>query len=449
MSDSEEDRSRRPREAARSPAAAGVWQVTGYAAGRAVLRSTDTVQAGLGVETVEKLPPSIRRPVLYRDGEEHREHRRQTARFFTPRRVDEHYRGLMERVADEQLAEPAAAHGEADLAKLSFRMAIEVVSAVIGLTDSRPGLDRRLDAFFPEKFGKPGFTSLNGIRWVFKQNLQFLGIYLADVRPGGPRAAQAAARRPHLAPDRRGLPRRGDPGRVPDVRGGRAWSRPGSSSTSWRGICSPTRRCGSGTPAATNRTGSRCCTSCCDWSPWSATSSGARPRQLAAGDGEIPAGALVDVDVSAATWSRGVRGAGARVRRRAAQVPGRLRGDPGGRHLPEQAVRAAGPADGQPPRVAMKPDISSYELRGLHRQRAAARRRRGRQGHRGRVLDHPLDHDAGAAAGGRGEAQVRRDEVAAGARCRPRPAGPGSPAPTGSGGRRARRSSRRARSPAG
>lgn len=160
----------------------GVCRVTGYAAGRAVLRSTDTVQAGLGVETVEKLPPSIRRPVLYRDGEEHREHRRQTARFFTPRRVDEHYRTLMERVADEQLA-VLTTHKEADLAKLSFRMAIEVVSAVIGLTDSRPGLAKRLDAFFPEKFGKPGFTSLHGIRWVFRQNFQFLGIYLADVRP--------------------------------------------------------------------------------------------------------------------------------------------------------------------------------------------------------------------------------------------------------------------------
>lgn len=157
-------------------------RITDHATARALLRSTDTVQAGLGVETVEKLPPSIRRPVLYRDGEEHREHRRQTARFFTPRRVDEHYRELMERVADEQIA-ILQRQGTADLARLSFRMAIEVVSAVIGLTESRPGLDRRLDRFFPEKFGKPGFTSLTGIYWVFRQNVQFLGIYLADVRP--------------------------------------------------------------------------------------------------------------------------------------------------------------------------------------------------------------------------------------------------------------------------
>jgi hypothetical protein len=82
----------------------GVWQVRGYPAGRAVLRSTGTVQAGLGIETVEKLPSKIRRPVLYRDGPEHREHRRQTAQYFTPRRVDERYRDVMVCVADAQVA---------------------------------------------------------------------------------------------------------------------------------------------------------------------------------------------------------------------------------------------------------------------------------------------------------------------------------------------------------
>ncbi|GAA2306385.1 hypothetical protein SVIO_012370 [Streptomyces violaceusniger] len=66
----------------------GIWQVSGYEEARAVLRATATVQAGLGVETVEKLPSRFRRPVLYRGGPEHREDRRQTARFFTrPRRA--------------------------------------------------------------------------------------------------------------------------------------------------------------------------------------------------------------------------------------------------------------------------------------------------------------------------------------------------------------------------
>ncbi|MET7332099.1 cytochrome P450 [Nonomuraea sp. NPDC005650] len=160
----------------------GTWEVRGYAQARAVLRSDDTVQAGLGIETVEKLPAKVRRPVLYRDGPEHREDRRQTARFFTPRRVDERYRDLMARVADSRLATLRAA-GEAQLSELSFGMAIEVASAIIGLTSSRPGIRGRLERFFPEKFGRPGLTSPSGVYWMIRQNVNWLRVYLADVRP--------------------------------------------------------------------------------------------------------------------------------------------------------------------------------------------------------------------------------------------------------------------------
>ncbi|WP_229858675.1 cytochrome P450 [Streptomyces poonensis] len=160
----------------------GTWRVHGYEAAREVLRSTGTVQAGLGIETVEKLPPRVRRPVLYRDGPEHREHRRQTARFFTPRRVDEHYRALMERIAEEQLAVLRTA-GEAQLAELAFGVAVGVVSEIIGLRHSRPGLRRRLERFFPEEFGEPGLTSPRGVYWLVRQNLNWLRIHLADVRP--------------------------------------------------------------------------------------------------------------------------------------------------------------------------------------------------------------------------------------------------------------------------
>ncbi|MFF1442131.1 cytochrome P450 [Streptomyces sp. NPDC058295] len=160
----------------------GTWEVRGYAAAREVLRATDTVQAGLGIETVEKLPARVRRPVLYQDGPGHREQRRQTARFFTPRRVDEHYRELMTRVAEEQTAALRAA-GTAQLSDLSFTMAIEVVRDIIGLTHSRPGLKSRLERFFPEEFGQPGLTSLRGLYWLVRQNTNWLRIHLADVRP--------------------------------------------------------------------------------------------------------------------------------------------------------------------------------------------------------------------------------------------------------------------------
>ncbi|WP_458084207.1 cytochrome P450 [Streptomyces malaysiensis] len=160
----------------------GIWQVSGYQEARAVLRDTATVQAGLGIETVEKLPSRFRRPVLYRDGPEHREDRRQTARFFTPRRVDEHYREVMVRVAEAQIG-TIRNTGRGRLADVAFHLAIEVASAVIGLTESRPGIRRRLERFFPEKFGTPGLTSLHGIRWLLRQNANWLRIYWGDVRP--------------------------------------------------------------------------------------------------------------------------------------------------------------------------------------------------------------------------------------------------------------------------
>ncbi|RRO18902.1 cytochrome P450 [Saccharopolyspora rhizosphaerae] len=169
----------------------GVWRVRGHAAARAALRSTDTVQAGLGVETVEKMPAKIRRPVLYRDGPEHREHRRQTAKYFTPRKVDESYRELMERLSDEQLAK-LTSHGSAVLSELSFELAIGVACEVIGLTESKPGLKGRLERFFPEEFGEPGFTSLHGLYWVWRQAVNWGGIYFADVLP----AVRARRERP-------------------------------------------------------------------------------------------------------------------------------------------------------------------------------------------------------------------------------------------------------------
>ncbi|MET7933090.1 cytochrome P450 [Streptomyces sp. NPDC005322] len=160
----------------------GVWQVRGYEEARTVLRSTATVQAGLGVETVERLPSRIRRPVLYRDGPEHREHRRQTARFFTPRRVDERYREVMVRVAEDRIA-ALRETGQGRLDDLSFHLAVEVAAAVIGLTESRPGIRRRLERFFPDTFGRPGLTSLHGLYWMVRQNTNWLRVYLGDVRP--------------------------------------------------------------------------------------------------------------------------------------------------------------------------------------------------------------------------------------------------------------------------
>ena len=159
----------------------GTWHVRDYAGARALLRSTDTRQAGFGIENGGR-PGRMRPPVLFRDGAEHREHRRQTAKFFTPRRVDEKYRELMHRYAEEQCAR-LRRRGSADLSELSFALAVAVAGEVIGLTPARRGMARRLDRFFLESRVVPGWTSPARIARLAYQHFALGGFYVLDVRP--------------------------------------------------------------------------------------------------------------------------------------------------------------------------------------------------------------------------------------------------------------------------
>lgn len=160
----------------------GTWYVRGYAAGLAVLRNSQTVQAGSGIDKIEHLPMPQPPPVNYQDGAEHREHRRATARFFTPRRVSEQYAQTMHRVTDEILGR-LRRDGRGDVGEMSFELTVAVAASVIGLTGSRPGLARRLERWNPQRMGRPGFTSLRGLYWLVRPVWAMAPIYFADVRP--------------------------------------------------------------------------------------------------------------------------------------------------------------------------------------------------------------------------------------------------------------------------
>lgn len=124
----------------------GRWHVTGFAEARAILQA-DVRQAGFKAETMQQIPARLRieKPVLFQDGEAHREQRRQTARFFTPKAVQERYLPLMESVAGQLIDELRRA-GQADLNKLAARMAAGVVAEVVGLTETPLArLSARLD----------------------------------------------------------------------------------------------------------------------------------------------------------------------------------------------------------------------------------------------------------------------------------------------------------------
>lgn len=166
----------------------GVWRLRSTEAVRQVLRERDaTTQAGFASETIPEKAMK-RRPILFMDGEPHRQQRSMTARYFAPKTVSTKYRDLMETIADELVAE-ATASDTFRLDQLSLRYSVEVAAQVIGLTDSpiRP-MSRRLERFFDQ----PSFdaTQADGgrnrfekLRAVITGNLPMATFYLFDVHP--------------------------------------------------------------------------------------------------------------------------------------------------------------------------------------------------------------------------------------------------------------------------
>src|ERR1700730_10982570 len=61
--------------------AQGVWQVHGFAEARAILRGSDTKQAGFNAEQMGQIPGVHNQPILYLEGKIHQQQRKQTARF--------------------------------------------------------------------------------------------------------------------------------------------------------------------------------------------------------------------------------------------------------------------------------------------------------------------------------------------------------------------------------
>ncbi|HLW03357.1 MAG TPA: cytochrome P450 [Ktedonobacterales bacterium] len=172
--------------------AAGVWQVRGFEAARAILRSADTKQTGFRAELLEQLPTGIKNsPILYQEGKAHQQQRKQTARFFTPKTVSSDYRQLMERLSDRLLDKLRRAR-RADLSQLSMTLAVRVAAEVVGLTNSRlPGLEKRLDAFFAQDIPAFSLKPLAFARFLYTQLSMVVFFYL-DVQP----AIRARKRQP-------------------------------------------------------------------------------------------------------------------------------------------------------------------------------------------------------------------------------------------------------------
>lgn len=122
----------------------GVWHIRSYDAVRQVLRASGGLrQAGFNAEIAAR--SGLRQPVLFEDGQAHREHRVAIARFFTPATIDADYREMMDELSDE-LVGRLERERRIDLGELSLELAMQVAARVVGLTDSaRPGIAQRLE----------------------------------------------------------------------------------------------------------------------------------------------------------------------------------------------------------------------------------------------------------------------------------------------------------------
>ncbi|MFC7527503.1 cytochrome P450 [Actinoplanes sp. GCM10030250] len=359
--------------------AAGVWHIRDYATARQFLRHTDTRQAGFGIENALRLQHRLRLPVLYRDGAEHREHRRQTAKYFTPKRVESAYRDLMHRLADEQ-CEVLRRRGAADLSSLSFQLAVAVAAEVVGLTSSRGDMAHRLDRFF--RVPDPGARGLAAARQQAMNNFTVLSFFWRDVRPAI--AARRRTRRDdlisHLLDE--GCTNAEILGEcVTFAAAGMVTTREFITVAAWHLLTDETLReryttAGDAERVAVLHEILRLEPVVADLLRWTTA-------DVRLGDLTIPTGARVDVEVAAANLDTGAVGADP-----AAVCPGRTLADgvadPGlsfgdGAHRCPGAYIAIQETDIflsklfampnlrliQEPRVTLRPDIASYELKGM------------------------------------------------------------------------------------
>ncbi len=159
----------------------GVWHVRGYEEARQILRSPHIKQAGFGAELLHETGVMTRDPILYMEGDEHRQYRKETARFFTPTTTQQNYREMMTRYADEIIAD-FKHKGRADISNLSLQMAVLVASQIVGLTDTRvPSLQARLNKVVDLDI-KQSWSWRDRIDFVFMQ-ATLLAFYWLDVKP--------------------------------------------------------------------------------------------------------------------------------------------------------------------------------------------------------------------------------------------------------------------------
>lgn len=156
------------------------WVKTASVA-RRVLRSPMARQAGAGADLMQQGNPA-HTSVFFLDGEEHSHKRRQVHRFLSPKTVSEQHFQVMTDIT-QQLLQEFQQTGRARLEDLSFKLAIEVVGEILGLTNSDEAeRARRIQKVLSASISqtRPG---LAGVFMNVKRAVYAYHFFIRDVRP--------------------------------------------------------------------------------------------------------------------------------------------------------------------------------------------------------------------------------------------------------------------------
>jgi cytochrome P450 len=182
-----DDQARDDRKSARLAAervapAAGAQVIDSFSFARDVLRSSLAKQAGAGAEHVDTGNPE-HAPVFHLDGESHRRKRSAVARFFTAKAVTTRYRDVMERTTQALLSQMKAC-GSARLDQISLQLAVAVAAEIVGLTNSGlAGMSSRIGATLTSSARAPRWTWLGRLLQPLSSRYHAISFFYRDVKP--------------------------------------------------------------------------------------------------------------------------------------------------------------------------------------------------------------------------------------------------------------------------
>jgi cytochrome P450 len=112
--------------------------IKSFGLAREVLRSPLSKQAGAGADQIVLDNPD-HISFFFLDGDQHRKRRTAVANYFSTKTIVARYHTIMQRTMDSLIAR-LQKQGEAKLDELSFQMAVDVASEILGLTNSGDNL---------------------------------------------------------------------------------------------------------------------------------------------------------------------------------------------------------------------------------------------------------------------------------------------------------------------